>query len=434
MNNEKSYKISRYTIFTEKNEKLFLINTFSSSIIEVKKDQKEFIDKILKNSKLSYKSKKYYDYRSILISNNFMIDSSIDELRQMELLYKANYFNTESLRFTLLPTLKCNFSCPYCFEEGDTRYKWSSKDVKTIKLFVEKYFRNKKNISIALFGGEPLLEWRNVQDIFNYIIELKDTYGFEMSNSIATNGFLLSEKVIEEMVLKFNFNSFQISIDGCRRTHDESRCLKNGNPTFSVIIKNVKKLIKVKIQSNRNIFVNIRVNLMNNTIKEVKEFLDTGFDISERKYINIYFRPIYNTEGFKKENCNRDNLIDFFSLARELGYKVIDDVTLKSRYLACEGDGFTKQFQIQPDMSLWKCAHDTKCEIANFGFIEEDGSMNIDYSKLEKWSRNNPFNDDKCKNCIYLPICWGGCPLNFLKTNNRSCFYEKDFNAFDLFQ
>ncbi|MDY0016465.1 MAG: radical SAM protein [Candidatus Delongbacteria bacterium] len=430
---EEKYKSSRYTIFTKKNDELFLVNTFSSSVLKISDGQKDFIERLISNPNLFLDDKKHKHHFSILVSNNFLIDETIDEIKQMEFLYKASYFNNETLRFTLLPTLKCNFECPYCFEDGNKRIKWSNEDVQILKLFVKKQFKNKKKISIALFGGEPLIEWEKVKELFEYITKLKKKYNFELSNSIATNGYLLNDMKIKFLVNDFDFNSFQITIDGCKRTHDTTRCLKNGKPTFKKIVENIKSLIRYKNQHKKEVFINIRVNLLNNTLEEVNEFLNSEFSSNERDSINIYFRPVYNTNHFNTKNSNSENLAEFFEIARSLKYKVTDDITLKYRYLACEGDGFTKQFQIQPDLSLWKCAHDTSCEVANFGFIENDGGINIDYSKLEKWSRNNPFDDQKCKNCIYLPICWGGCPLNYLKTGERSCFYEKGFNVVDLF-
>ena len=57
--------------------------------------------------------------------------------------------------------------------------------------------------------------------------------------------------------------------------------------------------------------------------------------------------------------------------------------------------------------------------------IQLKNLLKNDFQKIAKWSKNNPFNDEKCRECSLLPICWGGCPLVYAKTKKRQCLSSK---------
>lgn len=46
----------------------------------------------------------------------FLIPRNLDELALIKFRYFRSLFANNSLSLIVLPTLRCNFSCPYCFE------------------------------------------------------------------------------------------------------------------------------------------------------------------------------------------------------------------------------------------------------------------------------------------------------------------------------
>jgi uncharacterized protein len=425
------YKESNYNVWAEKNGKLYLLNTFSSSVLEIDISEKELVEDILSGKTINMEcNSKLSRYHKILVDNNFLVNCEIDESKQLEYTYKELYFGNNSLNITLLPTMKCNFSCEYCFEE-DHSTSWNEENIDILKNYAEKSFKNKEKVHIALFGGEPLLEWSKLKVLYNHIEKIKSIYKFNFTQSIATNAYLMNENIINEMVDMYSFIAFQITIDGFKESHNKTRKLRNGGETYGKVLENLKLLIRKKVNSKKNILINLRINLLNNDLTEIEQLLNE-FDSVEKENILIYFRPVYKTKHFCKDNRNEANLEEFYNLANEKGFN-IQSLSEKGRFQACEGDGGLSCYEITPDLDVWKCMNDMDCKYAKIGKIDESGTLVVNHNHLEKWSRNNPFNDDECKECKMLPLCWGGCPLYFLKYNQRVCFHEKGFDIVNLF-
>lgn len=100
-----------------------------------------------------------------------------------------------------MPTLKCNFSCPYCFEESNRiNIRKNTNYFEILKLFSNKYFKFYKHIEISLFGGEPLLVNKQIWDYLLYIKKLSKNSNFTYSTSITTNGSLVTEYILKKLI------------------------------------------------------------------------------------------------------------------------------------------------------------------------------------------------------------------------------------------
>ncbi len=418
-------KQSYYNFIEEKNDFIVLSNSFTRSIIEIDKNEWQDIKNLLENPNLNFSDKKIIEYRNSLYENGFLIDENKDEKKYLEFLYNENFFRTDFLNITINPTMQCNFSCPYCFEETKNNYM-TEKHIEILKKFFSLNLLGKKAILINYFGGEPLLSLKLIIELENHLMELRKKYDLKINHHITTNGYLLDNDVQDILINKFHFNSFQITIDGCEKTHNITRKTKSGEQTFEKILKNFKKLIFMN--DKNEIKINLRVNLLNNSINEVEEFLKL-FNDDERKRFKIYFRPIYKTNNFNIENNNRNNLLDFYKMAENLNYNINNNLPFS--YCYCEGDGGSNTIEIKPDLSIWKCINDENCSTSNFAFIDNDGKMIIDREKLIKWKLKDPFKSDECSKCKYLPLCFGGCPLRFLNNNERTCYYEKEMKMYE---
>lgn len=80
-------------------------------------------------------------------------------------------FHPKARSLTILPTLNCNLSCKYCFEEAHRRIeKMSPEIVKKLKQYIKEQYvhgRRTEYMDLHWFGGEPLLgfditAWPNV--------------------------------------------------------------------------------------------------------------------------------------------------------------------------------------------------------------------------------------------------------------------------------
>ena len=242
---------------------------------------------------------------------------------------------------------------------------------------------------------------------------------YKYTTSIVTNGSLICEDNIIKLI-EHNLSSIQITIDGTRINHDKQRIFHNNDKTYDLLIKNIKIIINIfKIKKREDIKLVLRLNLKDVTLDEIKETL-TEFDKDERKYIELLFRPIYNTEKYKEYNTTKlVDLKQYFDLGKTLGYRIVQNNYF---YKTCEACGDDNFFYLMPDMSMWKCINDLKHEYAKIGYISKKGEINIDAQNLIRWSKMaNCFEDSKCKKCNLLPDCYGGCILVKSKTGIRQC-------------
>ena len=112
-------------------------------------------------------------------------------------------------------------------------------------------------IQLFWFGGEPLLNLKIIEFLSNKILQIAEENDLEYSSDITTNGYLLNSRVFQRLV-SLKINSFQITIDGTQEYHDKQRVLKNGQGTYTRIIKN---LIDIKKDIPEDTFVILRTNV-----------------------------------------------------------------------------------------------------------------------------------------------------------------------------
>ncbi|MFZ2471599.1 MAG: radical SAM protein [Methanothrix sp.] len=359
------------------------------------------------------------DYQNILIKNGFILNDDINELERIEYLYNANFFRTDEIGIVLVPTLQCNFKCPYCFEAKYKKgYEESKNYFDILKNFADKNFYNKKRVNISLFGGEPLLRKKEIFSYLDYVFAQSNKYGYELSTSIVTNGFLLDENTVSAL-FKYNCALLQVTLDGNKEDHNRLRVLHDNRGTFDEIVKNFKSAIQYSNNVHTNTRFILRVNMLNQNVDHIESILDL-FDNDERNKITIMFRSVRNTSQFKEININSDSdLKNFYDAAKNRGFNIYKN-TNYSQY--CEANGGANFFYVAPDLKIWKCLADISAEITNIGKIDETGILQLNLSHLSEWyQKTNPFKDERCRECYYLPICYGGCARYYAKTGMRSC-------------
>lgn len=419
------YKLSHFNIPIKKtSDGVYYYNTLSKALLFLSYE----IESKLVAGEIS---KIPSDLQDKLLQNGFLIKEGLDELTILQSAYQNAHNQSDFLSIVLVPTFACNFSCPYCFE-GEKPY-FDSKEIKNyfkvLKEFSRKEFSSKKHVHFSLFGGEPLLAYTYFKDYFLFLSNLSTEFGFQYSSTLTTNGYLLSEDKILEMLTTFHLESVQITLDGDEKTHNSVRALTNGAESFSEIISNFKKLLQFVDSSKGHCDVKLRINLINNSVDDISQTLSL-FEPEEKRSFSVYFRPIYNTKFFNIPNNNRGNLKDFYQLAHEKGFRFSFGDSVNFSH--CEGDGGSEQFFIIPDLTVWKCINDFGVKRGKIGYINQDGTFFTDENSLSRWMKNNPFNSPTCKSCKWLPICWGGCPLQYAKNESHVCMYEKVYELLDV--
>ena len=94
---------------------------------------------------------------------------------------------------------------------------------------------------LTFFGGEPLLNLPVMYALSERLWHASNRVGTPVSISIITNGLLLTEEVVDEM-LPYGFKGAKITLDGDRDTHNRLRPLRGGQGTFDRIIENIRRV------------------------------------------------------------------------------------------------------------------------------------------------------------------------------------------------
>ena len=406
-------KISKYNIIKHYDDEILVYNSYTKASIFLDKnsDTKMFED-ITEFEKLDEEQKK------LLAKNGFVVNDDRDELSEIKYMYEQKYFDNGFLNIILVPTLSCNFNCPYCFEKN---YNCSNTNVtryyEILTKFAKNHFKNYRNVQISLFGGEPLLciseslkflEWVKKDSVKNH---------YEYHTSIVTNGSLLTKSIIQKLC-EHNLKLLQITIDSDRDTHDKLRVFKNGNPSFDLLINIINNVVLETLNDDCK-FV-LRINLNNTNVKKVEQTLKK-IDKNNRVNVNILFRAIYNTHAYSMENKNSlKKLLEYYTIANSMGFKIYKD---KYLFQTCEACGDRKMFYLLPDLTMRKCVQDLGYNGTLIGKINNDGEPELDVNNIVLWYKNcmSAFLDKDCLNCKKLPDCLGGCPLYKCKHNKKSC-------------
>ena len=408
------YKLSNYNIIKEYDDDILIYNSYTKASLFLEKNSNiDVFNNIKYFDKLDDETKK------ILINNGFVIDEKRDELKELEYMFTKVYFNNDFLNVVLVPSLGCNFKCPYCFEKGQTNFKENVREYfKILKKYGKKYFKEYKVIQFSLFGGEPLVYYNDVKKFLDWVKKDSKVNNYKYITSIVTNGSLLTEKITKELI-DHNMFSLQITLDSDKKTHDSLRIYKNDKPSFDILINKIKMLLDVTKKEKDFIF-NLRINLLNCDTMNLKETL-LRFEPKYRSRINLLIRAVYKTSEFKGDNNNNvSDLRKFYDIALSMGYKIVKNTY---HYQSCEGCADTKFFYLLPDLSMWKCVNDLNYKEACFGYINSNGDPFIDERKTTNWYHNasNCFSLKECRECKLLPDCLGGCILHSCKNCKKNC-------------
>ncbi len=230
------------------------------------------------------------------------------------LLKKHGFFNNENDPVEMMPeqaafkfpesiifetTEKCNLTCVYCvygkyYEKAE--HLREDKDIETdtaIAYIDYIYDTFGKLPEISFFGGEPLLKFKFIKEIVEYVQQ--KVPGHDMFD-MTTNGLLV--KKYADFLSENNF-SVMISLDG-DEFHNRFRVFPNGKGSFQAVVNNSRFL-----RENYPDFFNNKVSFAvtstpDASVDEIKKFFIHTFQ--KIPYIfslcNTPLNPLYEDEFY----------------------------------------------------------------------------------------------------------------------------------------
>ena len=375
-----------------------------------------FVDKLLfaidlekYNLLLNYKSnleglrKENQVFYSTMVKLGIIKSTELDRAFYEDALLKRRLtvFRDPSYRLTINPTLNCNFSCWYCYETHNKKYM--SNEVKQRILKLIDNIVSKQDIQyfeLDWFGGEPLLCYKNmVQPISEFTKSVCEEKKVFFISGITTNGYLINTEMID-FFKKVNMQSFQITLDGSKDIHDTIRYTHSNKGSYDRIVHNIILLTRELKPQN----LSLRINYTSKSFSSIGCIIDS-FPKDIRANIKVLLQQVWQDKESKRLTMREIGDLQF--KFKEAGFQIEREILHCSTETSCYADNFN-QSVINYDGRVFKCT------ALNFEKTQEDGILTDDGNIL--WGNSlahkiihATFENEYCKECRFLPICYGPC-------------------------
>jgi len=345
------------------------------------------------------------DEELTLVRLGILVPDTVAERDELRTLFDRA--SNQDRPFTALVTLNldCNLNCIYCYENHFRGKKYMTMKTATtlIEYVKSRGFLSGKDVVLDFYGGEALLSIPLLRHIAAAASNAAASAGRKFAFNIVTNGTLLSRDLVNELN-HIGLQNVRVTLDGPPEVHDNQRPFRSGAGSFEHIVKNMEMICD---------FVTLQLggNYTRDNFLQFPKLLDILLHrgLTPERLDSVMFSPVTPTAG---EAGLRDFSIGCASpsepwlveasifLRREILMRGFD--TPKPKLAACMVE-FDSDLVINWDGSLYKCPafmgwDDLRIGTLAKGICNYDESHNMDVWKV-----------DKCLDCSYLPLCFGGC-------------------------
>ena len=348
---------------------------------------------------------------------------NFDELAALESMGRMACSGTRSVGLTICPTMGCNFDCPYCFEYH-VQGCMSPEVQDDVVALAERMLKNSggKTLDVTWFGGEPLLAPQIIESLSRRLIALAEDCGATYEAGIVTNGYLLTQ-ANTDMLAAAKVSSAQVTIDGLAATHDATRYLRGGGPTFDRIVSNLRNVsIPFTVRVRHNVHEGNRTEM-----DELEAFVK---QLAEESGNNITYYPAPVSGSKAADERGKQVGLLCGSDASDVSLRLEAGRFRVGRGHYCGAHGLWS-LGIDDQGNLYKCWEIVGKTAFSFGNARDWDPVNpiATASKPDNLTMYlntaAPIADEECRECVWLPMCIGGCPHKRL-LGNRDCLAFRD--------
>lgn len=292
----------------------------------------------------------------------------------------------------------------------------------TLSVYIENYIAAAgHSVYFTWQGGEPTLAGL---DFFRRVTELQQKYrgGKRIYNALQTNGILLNDAWCQ--FLKAHHFLVGISVDGPEVLHDRYRRTRSGKGTFTRVMRAIDLLKQYQIEFNTLTVVN-SVNAR--YPGEVYAFLKS---VGSRHMQFIELLETSEPNIYPGTTPSSSFIVKDFSVS-PVDYGAFMSSVFQEWVRADVGTVFIRQFESLISCFLGNghtsCVFQASCR--NNFILEANGDIyECDQFVYPQYKTGNIHESDirlmesrqltalktelcrECTQCIYLPVCNGGCP------------------------
>jgi len=319
----------------------------------------------------------------------------------------------------LMVAQDCNLRCKYCFGDGGTygHRAVMSEDVGRAAVdFLIKNSGIRKHCEIDFFGGEPLINFRTVKAVTEYVRRREVDTGKVFKLTLTTNGILLDDKATAW--LNENNISLVLSLDGRKEVHDAMRPDTSGKGSYDRVLKNFKRCVESRGGDNyylRGTYTNRNLDFT----ADVLSAHDAGFDILSVEPVVLKDSPLALTaDDLPRIREEYDRLTAAYLERRCAGrgffffhFNVdLSNGPCVAKRLAGCGAGH-EYFAVAENGDLYPCHQFVGRERYRLGNIF-DGVDESARHWLKYFRESHVLNKPKCRDCWAKFFCSGGCHAN----------------------
>ena len=435
-------KLSKYTYsFFNDYGDLIMYNflTGPRSLSRINKSEVDLFNRLISGEDKGeiFEKNKESVYR--LLDLGVLVRKDVEEnLLHEAIQYERIYEN--DLILTILPTWKCNFNCPYCYERAKNvqDYAMNEKSQCALIRFVQKQIGNYKKLRVCWFGGEPLLETEIIDRLSTKFLQICKTRYIPYSAEIITNGYSLNKDTFKHLYNLKVYN-YKITLDGFGKQHNQTRHLINGDGSFEKIINNLLE-IRDCVEC-RHAHICIRVNITRHLVDDLDDFIQFLYvSFGDDSRFSFQFVPVKSF--IQSDYLEEKIVVDSDDLAKKLMNnpiykdKLRPDIEWYSNIISDIGCVANRKntYVISPDLNIYKCCVHFDMDNNYLGKIDLAGNLHINNDIHRRWFLLNNYIQkipEKCNECFYFPACYYGgreCPVYYLnsKQEKMECLMEKE--------
>jgi len=353
-----------------------------------------------------------------------LIDEQTDGYEQYRKYQKTLEEPAINILYLLLSDA-CNIRCRYCYflAPMPRGYQFSvmKKEfaIRALDLFARCVKRSiakgHPEQHIVIYGGEPTLNKEVLLEALKHIDALKEKELLPKAVSVTvnTNGILLDEEILAQC--KASRAVVAISIDGPKEIHDQMRVYSSGKGTFDEVIRSFRLAQQKGVKTGICVTIH-RHNLFR--MEEIVHWLVSELGTKGMGF-NILIENSIGQTGDERNYYAKviaHKLIKSFKVARAKGVyedrmmrRVKNFLDKEPVFSDCGACGL--QIVVSPDGKIGVCQ--AFCGGKEF-FVTESFETFVPESHpfWKQWRKRSPLTNDRCKKCIALGNCGGGCPYN----------------------
>ena len=311
----------------------------------------------------------------------------------------------------------CNLRCGYCFagtgDFGGKRELMTAETGRKAVDFAIAGSKQRHNLEIDLFGGEPLMNFGVVKEIINYARKREKEANKNIKLTLTTNGTLLNDENIK--FINDNRVMLVLSLDGGKKMHDDMRPFPNKCGSYDAAVRGFKKVIDSR--KGRNYYLRgTYTHFSRNFADETLEMLKVGRLISMEPVVGTTEPYVLTEEDLPVLYKEYDKLAAAYLDLRHKGESfdffhfnvALDNGPCVAKRLAGCGAGH-EYYAITPEGDIYPCHQFVGREQYKMGTLD----TGVERKDLVKKFRNtHVMTKDACRQCWARFFCSGGCHAN----------------------